>query len=251
MVTKGTSSAPVKKNPSYISGWRPSRDPVDHAGDAKRGGVDGVMTILPNVERPWEGGAQALTRKLEGNEYYPYTKWDSNHLFFKERPYRFYLARGVTIVSLLTFVAMAFGVEDKTLLVVPGFPLILGFLFAWCDRHKRRYTLNHVTKEYTFTLGPDTYRGGYHSVYIRLRSKRNNDTTRYYLILNGFMMDRKDLCGFDEDYEELSRLGMRLAETLNINYFDDINVSKYHVVRHMPQSNELLTLSNDVDTDTI
>ena len=64
----------------------------------------------------------------------------------------------------------------------------------------------------------------------------------YSLVLKGYQMEKLPLCKpstnveVDQDashyIQELRKLGQTIAENLNINYFDEANISKHHVIRH-------------------
>ncbi|XP_043547034.1 transmembrane protein 249-like [Chiloscyllium plagiosum] len=75
-------------------------------------------------------------------------------------------------------------------------------------------------------------------IYIRLKDQKTAQGKFYYkLILNGTYIEVLSLTGikFSSNQEKLEKLGMRLASKLNLNYFDCVDISRKHVIRHWPQ----------------
>ena len=45
-------------------------------------------------------------------------------------------------------------------------------------------------------------------------------------------MEKITLSAPTTNLDEIRRLGQQIATNLNINYFDEANISKFHVIRH-------------------
>nr|KAJ3421819.1 hypothetical protein HK105_002181 [Polyrhizophydium stewartii] len=103
-------------------------------------------------------------------------------------------------------------------------------------RHIHRYILYPNEYQYEFASGDYIHvRGDFSNIYVRLLRETAESSQRsrmYYLVLNGYEMDRQILCSPTRNLEELRKLGQRIASNLNINYFDEANISKHHVIRH-------------------
>ncbi|XP_048449684.1 cation channel sperm-associated auxiliary subunit TMEM249, partial [Rhincodon typus] len=81
-------------------------------------------------------------------------------------------------------------------------------------------------------------KGTLDEIYIRLKIQKTGQGKFYYkMILNGTYIEVLSLTGikFSSNREKLEKLGMRLASKLNLNYFDCVDVSSKHVIRHWPQ----------------
>jgi len=51
----------------------------------------------------------------------------------------------------------------------------------------------------------------------------------YYLVLNGYHVDRQILSASSQNQEAMRSLGRQLAYNLGINYFDEANVSPHRM----------------------
>ncbi|GCB84426.1 hypothetical protein scyTo_0025210, partial [Scyliorhinus torazame] len=73
----------------------------------------------------------------------------------------------------------------------------------------------------------------------------------YKLILNGTYIEVISLTGikFSTNREKLEKLGMRLAAKLNLNYFDCVDLTTKHVIRHWPQHKSKDTAKETKDWD--
>ncbi|XP_078392355.1 cation channel sperm-associated auxiliary subunit TMEM249-like [Cetorhinus maximus] len=81
------------------------------------------------------------------------------------------------------------------------------------------------------------HEGPLDEIYIRLTTQKSGQGKFFYkLILNGTYIEVLSLTGikFSTNPEKLEKLGMRLAAKLNLNYFDCVDLSSKHVIRHWP-----------------
>ncbi|XP_041040840.1 transmembrane protein 249-like isoform X2 [Carcharodon carcharias] len=81
------------------------------------------------------------------------------------------------------------------------------------------------------------HKGTLDEIYIRLMTQKSGQGKFYYkLILNGTYIEVLSLTGIKfSTNPELEKLGMRLAAKLNLNYFDCVDLSSKHVIKHWPQ----------------
>jgi len=109
-------------------------------------------------------------------------------------------------------------------------------------RNDRIYILDENSATYSFVVGQRSCSGTYHNIYIRL-SKENTQgqplssitPPQYHLVLDGVKIDQQRITKCScSDLKLLRKLGQKLAKNLNINYFDEANVSVFHNVRHWP-----------------
>lgn len=56
----------------------------------------------------------------------------------------------------------------------------------------------------------------------------------YYVVLNGFHITEQKITSYTKNDKKLRVLAKKLAENLNINYFDVKANSREHVIRHRP-----------------
>eukprot|EP00128_Syssomonas_multiformis_P010478 Colp12_sorted_trinity150504_noHs@25466 len=177
----------------------------------------------------------AFARELEKNPIYPFTRISDKKLVYQIRYKRLYLSIFAFLVSLtlsIVWIVQGKANEQYFLFFVI---VVLGSAFtATTYRHTRRYVLNHETKTYTFAESRSRiFTGPFHNIYIRLcRTKSTMGQHYYYLVVNGYQMDKQILTQTSKNVEAMRSLGRKLAENLNINYFDEQNVSKHHVIRH-------------------
>ncbi|XP_072364082.1 cation channel sperm-associated auxiliary subunit TMEM249-like isoform X2 [Scyliorhinus torazame] len=96
------------------------------------------------------------------------------------------------------------------------------------------------------------HKGTLDEVYIRLTAQKSGQGKFYYkLILNGTYIEVISLTGikFSTNREKLEKLGMRLAAKLNLNYFDCVDLTTKHVIRHWPQHKSKDTAKETKDWD--
>lgn len=176
---------------------------------------------------------EKLENLLEENPCYPF-KQNEDKLEFSARYARFWAGLIGSIVSLIVVILMAaLDQFENTYFLWPALALIVSLFTLYSYREVRNYTLDPTTLTYTFRLGQRVVvKSEYHNVYIRLRSKIASGHVYYYLIFNGYRIDKIFVSSDSEDLTGMRRLGQRLASNLNLNYFDIANVSPHHVVMH-------------------
>ncbi|XP_042188503.1 transmembrane protein 249-like [Callorhinchus milii] len=122
-----------------------------------------------------------------------------------------------------------------------GFFILLLILALWMifsSIGKRYLVLDMNMGMYKFYIsGHLHFQGPLYNIYIRLKAQKNGyGELLYKLILNGENIEHQDLTGirFSEAPEKLERLGKRMASKLNLNYFDHLDKSDKHIIRHKP-----------------
>ncbi|KAI8919594.1 hypothetical protein BC831DRAFT_481121 [Entophlyctis helioformis] len=179
-----------------------------------------------------------LSQRLLENPYFPFTYTGQGAaLELTVRYEGFYLAILVFLVS--SGVAVAWIATDY---VSNGFfplavmTMIVAMAVMYHFRIIRRYTLYPNDYQYEYASGDQVHvHGDFSNIYIRLHREALESLYRqrtYYLVLNGFEMDRLPLCAPTPNLDELRQIGQRIASNLNLNYFDEANISKHHVIRH-------------------
>lgn len=182
---------------------------------------------------------QVFAQHLDRNPYYPFTKVDDARFHYKTRYTRFWFSLGLLLMSIgLLVIFLSVEYVDGDFFFLPIATIIFSLALVWTYKDTRTYVLDGRSKTYAFFLGKRlVISADYHNVYIRLRKRFDSSGKPYfYLILNGFKMDRQILTGVTPKAYEMRKLGKRLAERLGINYFDEGNVSRQHVVRHFPDT---------------
>ncbi|XP_046875667.1 transmembrane protein 249-like [Hypomesus transpacificus] len=117
------------------------------------------------------------------------------------------------------------------------FTLCLSLWLLSSGAFRRRLVIDHMKKEYRFYIHEHLrHCGPLHQIYIRLISQKSGQGRRMFkLMLNGYKIEERELSGFSEKYELLECQGRRIANKLNLNYFDYADISKRHIVVHRPK----------------
>ncbi|CAM4581527.1 unnamed protein product, partial [Lepidochelys kempii] len=76
---------------------------------------------------------------------------------------------------------------------------------------------------------------GRNQIYVRLTAQTDAYGKCFYsLIINGYGLEVLALASLSDKYEQMEFLGRRIARKLKLNYFDYLDVSTHHVIRHRP-----------------
>lgn len=65
-------------------------------------------------------------------------------------------------------------------------------------------------------------------------------------MLNGYKMDSFKISDSSKSHLDLRVLGQQIAENLNINYFDEANISPHHIVRHVRLDRNVLSFTKNM-----
>ncbi|XP_067112409.1 cation channel sperm-associated auxiliary subunit TMEM249-like [Osmerus mordax] len=165
---------------------------------------------------------QVVTDRIKENPRYPFK--EEENLFVLE-----YLHGNIWKGSLL-LIASIIGTATYLNIDLDDHNKYGGFLvFSLClslwllssGAFRRRLVIDHMNKEYRF--------------YIHEHLRHRQGRRMFKLMLNGYKIEERELSGFSEKYELLECQGRRIANKLNLNYFDYADISKRHIVVHRPK----------------
>eukprot|EP00003_Mantamonas_plastica_P013317 TRINITY_DN2327_c0_g2_i4.p1 TRINITY_DN2327_c0_g2~~TRINITY_DN2327_c0_g2_i4.p1 ORF type:complete len:286 (+),score=56.09 TRINITY_DN2327_c0_g2_i4:37-894(+) len=224
-----------------------------------------------------------LDTQLKKNKFHPFSKVYKDTYFYKSRNPQFgYSLITFVISTVISILFVAFELYEEFYFLLPLFAMVVSALSVYEYRLPREYWLHGGEKkvpifaatvhfiflpahlcpkplplplllQYEFKIGNKVItKGEYFNVYIRLRKKTAGGGGKfyYYLIFNGFQMEKLVLSKSSEDAKGLRLLGQQLANDLNINYFDDPNISKHHVVKHFrPVQRKIRQMRSESDDE--
>uniref|UniRef100_A0A8C0ITW8 Transmembrane protein 249 n=1 Tax=Chelonoidis abingdonii TaxID=106734 RepID=A0A8C0ITW8_CHEAB len=113
---------------------------------------------------------------------------------------------------------------------------LVGFWLLLSSMHKRHLVINHVQGCYQIYIKRRLWEEGpLHQIYVRLTAQTDAYGKCFYsLIINGHGLEVLALASLSDKYEHMEFLGRRIARRLKLNYFDYLDVSTRHVIRHRP-----------------
>lgn len=119
------------------------------------------------------------------------------------------------------------------------FPILVGgisAIVAWENRGHRTCVLDGERAQYMWVVGEHSVENGnFHNVYIRLKAQKHGAGEMYcYVVFNGFHVTEQKITSNAKNDKKLRVLAKRLAENLNLNYFDVKASSRDQVIRHRP-----------------
>uniref|UniRef100_A0A674JRR7 Transmembrane protein 249 n=1 Tax=Terrapene triunguis TaxID=2587831 RepID=A0A674JRR7_9SAUR len=114
--------------------------------------------------------------------------------------------------------------------------ILVGFWLLLSSMHKRHLVINHARGCYQIYIKRRLWEEGpLHQIYVRLVAQTDAYGKRFYsLIINGHGLEVLALASLSDNYEHMEFLGRRIARKLKLNYFDYLDVSTRHVIRHRP-----------------
>ncbi|KAK3755314.1 hypothetical protein QZH41_014623 [Actinostola sp. cb2023] len=115
------------------------------------------------------------------------------------------------------------------------FPMLVGCLSAWFayeNKADRICTLDSRCNSYSVALGGNTVQEGeIRNVYVRLKAQKHGaGHMYYYVVFNGYHMAEQKVTSYSKNDKRLRVLAKRLAENLDINYFDVKTSSKERIL---------------------
>ena len=126
-------------------------------------------------------------------------------------------------------------VKEANVYMLPPAVMLLFLVPAlWRHRLVRTYVIDAANGFYEFYISTAlVYRGQLRNVYVRLKGIGTAGGETYYcLIFNGYQMEELTITGYTTSLMKLRKLGRRLANRLNVNYFDVHDLSAHHVIMH-------------------
>ncbi|KAM9165661.1 cation channel sperm-associated auxiliary subunit TMEM249 [Pangshura tecta] len=183
-----------------------------------------------NVER-------SLACRLQQNAHYPFQVQQPN--VFVMEYYKDTLWKGALIFLICVLGGVFYFKSEKVSQDYSGFFVygtLVGFWLLLSSMHKRHLVINHVQGCYQIYIkGRLWEEGPLHQIYVRLTAQTDAYGKRFYsLIINGHGLEGLALASLSDKYEHMEFLGRRIARKLKLNYFDYLDVSARHVIRHRP-----------------
>ncbi|XP_043394869.1 transmembrane protein 249 [Chelonia mydas] len=114
--------------------------------------------------------------------------------------------------------------------------ILVGLWLLLSSMHKRHLVINHARGCYQIYIKRQLWEEGpLHQIYVRLTAQMDAYGKCFYsLIINGYGLEVLALASLSDKYEHMEFLGRRIARKLKLNYFDYLDVSTRHVIRHRP-----------------
>jgi hypothetical protein len=136
-------------------------------------------------------------------------------------------------------VSVAVDSYDNTFFLYTLFVAIAAVCFVWTCKAPRRYLLDGEKQVCSFTIGRHVVHVPYHNIYIRLQTRKGASGQRdmYVLVFNGQHLEPDTITPRASRHPtELREIGQRVAARLSVNYFDCLNMSQFHCIRHRKRS---------------
>ncbi|XP_022805697.1 transmembrane protein 249-like isoform X2 [Stylophora pistillata] len=194
-------------------------------------GLKKALKALEILEKP----EAILNRRLQCNPYYPFKMVEGNKFILTLSRKRFYIGTLTAFVSMVTLITWGIALEASQYML---FPILVGgisAIVAWENRGHRTCVLDGERAQYMCVVGEHSVENGnFHNVYIRLKAQKHGaGEMYYYVVFNGFHVTEQKITSYSKN-DKLRVLAKRLAENLNLNYFDVKASSRDHVIRHRP-----------------
>ncbi|XP_012889304.1 PREDICTED: transmembrane protein 249 [Dipodomys ordii] len=178
-----------------------------------------------------------LAKRLKSNSFYPFTQQQPG--VFVLEYYLDTVWKGA-LLFLICFALVSTNflkqVQKQQTWGFSAYGMGVGLWLLVSSLPRRRLVLNHTRGMYHFSIhGRTVCQGPMHLVYMRLAlSSDAYGRCFFQLVLGGHKLEPLVLVQMSERYEQMEYLGRRMAQKLNINYFDYLATSYRHVVRHWP-----------------
>ncbi|XP_020915762.1 transmembrane protein 249-like [Exaiptasia diaphana] len=178
-----------------------------------------------------------FNRRLIKNPCYPFNKdHDGKFVLHLDRRRCYYGIFMSVVCALIVTVWLIVSEAGQYLM----FPILIGCISAWFafeNKADRICTLDSLSGSYTVTLGgKHVQEGEIRNVYIRLKAQKHGAGHKYYyVVFNGYHVTEQKVTSYSKNDKRLRTLAKRLAENLDLNYFDIKASSKEHVIRHRPK----------------
>ena len=190
-------------------------------------------------------------RNLAANQTYPFVTISKGLYVLRVKTPRWAIG---LLFSAITIIAttLAYVTSEKVdeYIIFPCVVLFGCLAMSMYHVRQRTFVLDTIRKMYEFYRGDKLiYRGHVHNLYIQLKGQKSGGGETYYqVVLNGYLVDEEPISGATTKKEIMARLGRRLAAKLDINYFDEYDKSRDHVIRHRcPYEGQQSLMSNVAD----
>ncbi|KAG6926930.1 transmembrane protein 249 [Chelydra serpentina] len=180
---------------------------------------------------------RSLARRLQQNVHYPFQVQQPN--VFVMEYYKDTLWKGALIFLLCVLGGVFYFKSEKVSQDYSGFfiyGILVGFWLLLSSMHKRHLVINHTRGCYQIYIKRRLWEEGpLHQIYVRLTAQTDAYGKRFYsIIINGYGLEVLALASLSDKYEHMEFLGRRIARKLKLNYFDYLDESTRHVIRHRP-----------------
>ncbi|XP_029208096.2 uncharacterized protein LOC114971698 isoform X1 [Acropora millepora] len=177
-----------------------------------------ALKTLEILEKP----EVIFKRRLKSNPFHPFNNIGGNKFVLTLSRNPFYIGVFIFVVCLVTMIAwgVAYDISQyKVIVILTG---ALSALMAWENRGHRTCVLDGELGQYKCFIGEHSVETGlFHNVYIRLKGQKHGaGEMYYYVVLNGFHITEQKITSYTKNDKKLRVLAKKLAENLNINYFD-------------------------------
>ncbi|XP_058971785.1 cation channel sperm-associated auxiliary subunit TMEM249-like [Pocillopora verrucosa] len=195
-------------------------------------GFKKTLKALEILEKP----EAIFNRRLQSNPYHPFNMVERNKFVLALSRKRFYIGTLTAFVSIVALITWGIAFEASQYMV---FLILVGgvsAIMAWENRGHRTCVLDGERAQYVCVIGEHSVENGnFHNVYIRLKAQKHGaGEMYYYVVFNGFHLTEQKITSYSKNDKKLRVLAKRLAENLNLNYFDVKASSRDHVIRHRP-----------------
>ncbi|KAG4087195.1 hypothetical protein H8356DRAFT_1731452 [Neocallimastix lanati (nom. inval.)] len=187
---------------------------------------------------PFKPAETILLKKMDANPFYPYILRNDD-LVINERNKYYWLSLLMLIIFLAgsLIIGFAYGFLNLWFLIF-ALCFVASFIFYLSKVGVNVYRLIADDEMYVFIkfgiLGKKVTVSDIYNIYIRVKKIDRWGTRKYFLILGGYKMNPLSISGKTKNIDELRRLGVMIAENLNINFFDYPNCSPHHAIIHYP-----------------
>ena len=183
---------------------------------------------------------------FQKNVSFPFVEVQPKYFVMQTKPTRIIGALMSILLVLITSTIMYSTSEDfyeyfviTVILCVWPIPAVLS------SYQMRTYVIDQNDGMYEFYIGEKLiYRGHLHNIYIRLTAVNSGGSTWHYtVVINGYMIEEYPVTPYYSSLrrEHLARMGRRLAQKLDINFFDCADKSRTHNIRNRcPYRNQAL-----------
>lgn len=182
-----------------------------------------------------EKAEAVFKRNLDKNPIYPFEEISPN-IYKRRRVKSKYFWAGILtmILTVLIAVAMYYDTPLDQFIVLHIMSLVFSIALTLYYKDERTVILNGRDLHYEFYKKDRLiYRGHYHNIYIRLKGEKSGAGEIFFTItLNGYHIEEEHLTSSSRSMEKLRKLGRRLALRLDLNYFDYMDKSRHHIIRH-------------------
>ncbi|XP_074843328.1 cation channel sperm-associated auxiliary subunit TMEM249 [Carettochelys insculpta] len=184
---------------------------------------------------------RSLAHRLHKNMHFPFQVRQPN--VYVMEYYKDTLWKGALIFLLCVLGGVFYFKSEKISQDYSGFfvyGILVGFWLLLSSMHKRHLVINHNRGCYQIYIKQRLWlEGPLHQIYVRLTAQSDASGKLFYsLIINGYGLEVLALASLSDKYEPMQFLGRRIAHKLKLNYFDYLDMSGHHVIRHWPPPEE-------------